>query len=322
MRTPAVSVLMPVYDGERWIEQALASALAQTVTDFELVVVDDGSTDRSAAIVESVARRDSRVRLVQAPHAGLPQARRVSLAEARGDLVAFLDADDEWLPTRLERQLPHADGSTIVFADAYVADGDALTGRRYSEHVPVPELQFPASGLFPLLLVHGSFLPMVTVLAPRELLIDAGAFARAETLGLASTRGSCDWEMWLLLSLRGARFDYVDEPLAVYRSRPGSLSGDPLSLAENELPVFDSLMTEAAGADRVALRKARRRTAKQLEIAYRKRGWQAILAGDGAAAQIELVRSLRVRPRSSRAWLALALARWPSLARRVVRGRT
>lgn len=100
MTAPAVSVVIPVFDGERHVGEAIDSALAQTHRPLEVVVVDDGSTDRSAEIAR--ARGATVLRL---DHAGPAAARNAGVRAARGDVVAFLDADDVWLPRKLELQL-------------------------------------------------------------------------------------------------------------------------------------------------------------------------------------------------------------------------
>ena len=95
-----VSVIIPLYNKEPYVRRALSSIRAQTFEDFEVIVVDDGSTDEGARAVESFD--DARVRLVHQQNAGPGAARNRGIAEARGELLAFLDADDEWTPTYLE----------------------------------------------------------------------------------------------------------------------------------------------------------------------------------------------------------------------------
>jgi len=95
-----VSVVIPLYNKAPYVERALHSIRAQTLGDFEVIVVDDGSTDDGASVVTQYS--DSRVRLISQPNAGPGPARNAGIAEAKGEFIAFLDADDEWLPTYLE----------------------------------------------------------------------------------------------------------------------------------------------------------------------------------------------------------------------------
>jgi glycosyltransferase involved in cell wall biosynthesis len=104
-----VSVLMPVYNTERYVGQAVQSILDQTFQDFELVAVDDGSTDRSADVVGRYAEQDARIRFVCAAHRGLTATRNETLDRAKGRYVAVMDADDISLPDRLARQVEYLD---------------------------------------------------------------------------------------------------------------------------------------------------------------------------------------------------------------------
>jgi glycosyltransferase involved in cell wall biosynthesis len=102
---PLVSVILPVYNGEADIETTLDSALQQTYRNIEVIIVDDGSRDGTRALVDALARRDSRVRVVAQTNRGVAAARNRGLAEARGQFIAPLDADDVWDPTKIERQV-------------------------------------------------------------------------------------------------------------------------------------------------------------------------------------------------------------------------
>jgi glycosyltransferase involved in cell wall biosynthesis len=101
----AVSVVMTVYDGERFLAESVESVLSQTATDFELIVVDDGSTDSSVQILERYARLDRRVKVITQLHAGLPVALNLGIRHAKYQLIARMDSDDRMLPDRLERQI-------------------------------------------------------------------------------------------------------------------------------------------------------------------------------------------------------------------------
>jgi glycosyltransferase involved in cell wall biosynthesis len=103
---PLVSVIMPAFNAERFIEESIESALAQTFGDIEVLVADDASTDRTRAIVEALAKRDSRIRLLKAERNGGPAAaRNRAIRAASGRYISFLDSDDRWLAHKLERQI-------------------------------------------------------------------------------------------------------------------------------------------------------------------------------------------------------------------------
>ena len=102
---PLASVVMPVYNTEKYLAEAIESILAQTLTDFEFIIIDDGSSDGSAEICRSYVKRDSRIRLIElAENGGEFTARSLGLAEARGEFLVGHDSDDLCLPDRLEKQ--------------------------------------------------------------------------------------------------------------------------------------------------------------------------------------------------------------------------
>src|SRR5690349_16642154 len=104
-RFPEVSVLTPAYNSAKFIRQTIESALSQTFTNFEMIVVDDGSTDETRVIVDSYAARDSRIRVISQPNGGIAAARNRAMSVARGRYFALLDSDDVWLPCYLADQL-------------------------------------------------------------------------------------------------------------------------------------------------------------------------------------------------------------------------
>ena len=98
-----VSVIMPVYNADNYIRQAIETVLAQTLTDFELICVDDGSTDKSVEIIKSYAKKDARIQLIEMNHIGISTARNKGLLKSTGEYVIFLDADDFYEETLLEK---------------------------------------------------------------------------------------------------------------------------------------------------------------------------------------------------------------------------
>ena len=123
---PLISVVMPVFNAERWLQPALDSITAQTLTEFEFIAVDDGSTDGSLDLLERHQARDPRLRVISRPNTGIVLALTDGLAAARGEFVARMDADDEAAPTRFARQIDRmraepglvALGSAVTFMDA------------------------------------------------------------------------------------------------------------------------------------------------------------------------------------------------------------
>jgi teichuronic acid biosynthesis glycosyltransferase TuaG len=246
---PTVSVIIPAYNAEAFLARAIRSVEAQTFRDFEVVVVDDGSTDGTA----DVARGFSSVRYVRGAHLGEAGARNRGLEEAAGELVAFVDADDEWLPEKLARQVAFMEsaGSSFSYTDCYlVRDGSRV---RYST------LARPRHGeiLFPLIddWLDQAFLIPTEVMASRALLQSAGGF---ET-GLP-TAGHVDYGLWLKLAIQGTRIDYLDEPLALWYRGHESVSSNATEMVERyrvALRYFSTAYDFSA--------EARERIAKALE---------------------------------------------------------
>jgi GT2 family glycosyltransferase len=116
LQAPTVSVLLPVWNGEAFLEAAVESILRQTLSSFELIVIDDGSTDASAAIAEKLARGDDRVRVMRRAHEGLSAALNAGIAAVRGEYVARMDADDISAPDRLRKQVEYLDAHPACVA--------------------------------------------------------------------------------------------------------------------------------------------------------------------------------------------------------------
>lgn len=202
---PRVSVIIPAYNAEAFLARALRSVEAQTYGDYEVVLIDDGSTDSTGQIAQSFEG----IRYFHQPNQRQAVARNRGLREAIGEVVAFLDADDEWLPKKLERQLAFMNEkeSRISYTDSYyVKDGKRA---RYSKLARPYEGQI----LDPLIeeWLEFSFITMNSVIAEKRLLDEVGGFD--EDAPFVSNE---DYGLWLRIALSQVRFDYLDEPLAVY----------------------------------------------------------------------------------------------------------
>lgn len=217
MSAPLVSVCVPARDAERFLGEALASALAQDVP-LELLVCDDGSRDGTRRIAQLAAARDPRVRLLRHRRPrGVVAARNALLAAARAPYVAFLDADDAYLPGALAAQvavLEREPGVALVHGGAQIVDEDGRVlppWRRPFERDAIE----PAASAFAELLLANEVVTS-TAVARRDALLAAGGFAEVGP-------SSSDWDMWLRLALRGA-VAYRAQLVACYRQRAGSIS--------------------------------------------------------------------------------------------------
>jgi len=221
---PYVSVVIPAFNAKRFVGAAIDSVLAQSVSGAEVIVVDDGSSDGTDALVRAYGPR---VRYLRQENAGVAIARNNGLSESRAEYVAFLDADDAWLPEKLEKQtsaLRAHPGKRACYSAFVVADSDLR---------PLRVHRSPRrSGLLEDLLLLGNVIGTpTTVLCDRELLVRTGGFDP----GLSQC---ADWDLWIRLSLL-TEFVYVDEPLAVYRQHAASMSQDLLRYERDVFRVLD-----------------------------------------------------------------------------------
>ncbi len=225
---PEFSVVIPAYNAEATIASSVRSVLSQSRTDFEVIVVDDGSTDRTATAVERVA--DERVRLVSQPNRGVSTARNAGIAEARGRYVAFLDSDDLWLPSYLElaaRALASAARPGFAYTDAYAFDPiTGKVGRRamVGRQPPVPP---PADrDAFLLELLERNFVHVCTSV-PREVIEDVGGFDAAAT-------PAEDYGLWLRIAVSGYDVAWIPGKHALYRLHAEQASRNELKLRRGE----------------------------------------------------------------------------------------
>ena len=241
MTSPRVSVIIPAYNASRTVGTAVDSVLRQTFTECELIVVDDGSTDDTAGAV--LSREDRRIRCVTTANGGVARARNHGLELARGEFVAFLDADDVWRPEKLKRQLETMDADSSIglcFTSVAVVD-DAL--RRITETKAESEADYCAA-----LLTKGNIAGSCSSVMVRRALIDsAGRFD--------SRLSQCaDWDMWLRLSLVTA-FAPIREPLVMYRKAPGSMSGDVALLERDTFAMLDKFFSSLESSRYRSLRR-------------------------------------------------------------------
>jgi glycosyltransferase involved in cell wall biosynthesis len=210
-----VSISIPCYNEERWISETIESVLNQTFSDFELLLVDDGSTDNTADIISEYTD-DPRVRYIYQENQGFAGARNTGLEEGDGDYYAFIGADDMWKPTKLEQQVAflEANDTDIVHSNAEHIDEDGEVFERRHENKPPEQTDMRD---FIRDLFFRSFICIQSVLC-RESAIEGERFD--EDLSI-----NCDHDMWLRLA-GDNDFGYIDECLVEKRFHGGNISSN------------------------------------------------------------------------------------------------
>lgn len=212
MQQPRISCLLPVYNGEAFLEEAIGSILSQSFKDFELVVVDDGSRDTTPDILARLAAADPRIKVVRQENGGIVAALNAGLAVCRGEYVARMDADDVALPHRFQFQLDYLDahpGCVLVggVARSISPDGKDVSRTTGGRHRRTDLSCFPPK-------IAVSMHPLITV--RREALVAIGGyrsdFPHAE-----------DYDLFIRLSKLGG-IDNPDEDVLIYRRHEGAIS--------------------------------------------------------------------------------------------------
>jgi teichuronic acid biosynthesis glycosyltransferase TuaG len=293
---PRVSVIIPAFNAEAHIAETLRSIETQTFGDWEVVVGDDCSTDATAAIASGFGNR---VNVVSTPeNAGPATARNSAIACASGELVAFLDADDYWLPSFLEQQVALFDKEQatrapvgVVACDARILDGDGFQLRTYMEITG----WLGTITTTDLLRFNPIF---VSAVAPRAVVDEVGGFC-------ADIFGAEDRDLWLRIVELGYRVVANPEPLAVYRVTPASVSSNPASMAR----AMQTFYRRALERENLSPRE-RRITRRELRL---QRAVEQVALANGTSLR-RMVRALPL--------LVLAVAehpkRWPAYAQMLV----
>ena len=225
MSYPSISVIMPVYNVERYVSEAIVSVLAQTFTDFELIIVDDGGTDRSMDICRSYD--DPRIRIISQPNRGLAGARNTGIAASRGEYIALLDSDDSWKPEKLALHKIHLDTN--------VEAGVSYSGSRFVDEQgrPLRQAQRPKlENITAKDILTRNPVGNGSAAVIRRSALEAVAFPHHEerhrTCYFDETfRQSEDIELWIRMALTGSyTFEGIGGLLTCYRIVSGGLSAN------------------------------------------------------------------------------------------------
>lgn len=199
-----VSVVVPVYNREKTIKRCIDSIVAQTVPPMEIVVVDDGSTDRTVPVLESMEY--ACLKIIKQNHKGAQTARNLGILNASGEYIAFLDSDDEWLPEMLEREIAYLlkeKGDCVIYGDCYTC----RHGKKTLWNLPGR-----TGNLYDYLLIHPG--PMFqSLLAKKELFLKIGLLDENVIAGQ-------EWDTTIRLA-KEAKFIHIREPLFIFYEHGG-----------------------------------------------------------------------------------------------------
>ncbi len=213
---PLVSIIMPCYNAERYIAQSIESVLAQTYQNWELLITDDGSTDRSVDIVSRYSKHDDRINvLVPDEHSGIARTRNLSISLAKGRFVAFLDSDDIWKSDKLEKQVNFMLENNVAFTySSYeIIDVQGKLKKKIVKDAGVMSYKK---------YLRNTIICCGTVVVDRE---KTGHFATP------IIKTSEDMSLWLSIMRRGFDAYPVPGPLHKYRITPGSASSNKIKAA-------------------------------------------------------------------------------------------
>lgn len=247
MQTPRVSIVIPAYDAPEFLAEAIETVVRQTFSDFELIVVDDGSPGDLSPAFASAAPLGDRFRVVRQDNAGPAAARNRGIGMSRGEWIAFLDHDDRWLPTKLERQISAVEGRPDI---GMVYCQFSQFGETARDIGPVPASS-PSGWLLPELLRNTLIRTMSVVMIRRDLLPGSDWFRTDMIVGDDAT---------LLFHVAElAPIEFVPEVLAEKRLFGGNITADHVAVHANAAQVTqelaDRLMPTATPTMRRLLRK-------------------------------------------------------------------
>ncbi len=257
---PKVSVIMPVYNGEKFLAEAIESVLNQTYSDLELIVVNDGSTDRSQEIIDSFS--DPRLRKIRQANQGQASARNRGLKVSKGKFIAFLDQDDLFLLHCISERLKFFQNSTFdfVYNDFVVIDdkGDIISqsGLQWRNTSPLQ------SKCFKELFLKGTFIVPSSVMLRRDLFNKIGFFDE-------KLWGTDDYDLWLRVSYSYA-FGFIPSSLIKYRIHDQNFSGNTLEMEKRTARVLLKAVNTFANIEElIGTKEMRNRLYSQcFDVAY------------------------------------------------------
>jgi glycosyltransferase involved in cell wall biosynthesis len=255
MNDPLISIIMPAYNTERYIAAAIRSVLDQTYQRWELIVIDDGSTDATASVVRDFVSSDGRIKYIFQHNQKQAKARNTGIKQSGGELVAFLDSDDLWTREKLDLQVKalRENAADLIFSDGFVFHDNNVFDENSTFKSAVGG--FGGAEWFMDLMLRNR-IPVLSVLVRRKVLDEVGGFDEdPRHWGLE------DYDLWLSIARRGYRFYGMRERLVRYRVRNDSTSSQREAMLKAELSMIEKHQ-RSAPEDVRRLKKLRERIAR------------------------------------------------------------
>lgn len=285
-----ISIIMPAFNSDKYIGDAIESVLQQTYQNFELIVVNDGSVDRTEDILKNYANS---IHHIHQSNQGVASARNKGILAARGEYISFLDSDDVWFMNTLKLQYEHLAGNSdigLVYGEMQLFDHTGTLDKKWSTNL---ERKRPEGYIFQDLVLSCLF-GLSTVMVRRNVLNDVGLFDKNLPSGE-------DYDLWLRIAAK-YKIGYIPEKLMRYRQHSGSLTSlkAPLKpwdikVAEKALKIYQE---EAKKIPHLLLKKS-------FAERYFHYGYSAFLEGQYAVARYRFIKSISFLPGSWRSLLYL-----------------
>ncbi|RZJ52364.1 MAG: glycosyltransferase, partial [Flavobacterium sp.] len=231
-----ISIIMPAYNAESYIKDSVRSVIDQTYSNWELIIIDDGSTDNTAAIVNELVEKDSRIFYYYQENGRQGRARNNAISKSKGFYLAFLDADDLWLPEKLSIQIAEIEqkNADLVLSDSYVFQDNEVFD--ISKKMNIPNAVIYDQNALPEFL-RVNKIPILTVLVKKDKVINVGGFSEKPDIQNVE-----DYHLWLKLLMSDCIFYTSETVLARYRIHNNSVtSADKMVLDKVPNVFFDLL---------------------------------------------------------------------------------
>ncbi|MBM4053175.1 MAG: glycosyltransferase [Planctomycetes bacterium] len=279
-KKPLVSIIMPTYNCATYLPESIDSVLAQTYEAYEIIVIDDGSTDNTKSVLAPYMEKIRYIDLGR--NKGLPTARNLGIESAKGEFIAFLDADDIWMPEKLELSI-----------DQFLKNPDV--GMVYSKHINVDSKsryregkikgKLPSGNIFAQLFFEQNFVICSSVVVRKEVFNKAGLF----DYELVNCQ---DWDMWLRIAFYYKAIG-INTPLVKYRHSSKSLSKNRDNVLKYQQVVIDKIYNMYKDSENGISKRIYK---KRLAAHYSKIGRHYMRMGDASAAKENFRLSLKIDP--------------------------